>query len=275
MHSFERSSRRGCQALFGLLAGVMSWFLIAPVAHAQQQDREIIRRGEGRLDLWLFQSENDPDGSHLWKWNLRYQRPWLLPGDWKLSWRFDFPLLYTNAVGPANQDGNYDWGIGDFSGQFAFTTPDIVPNFNINFGFRLVTPTGGKSPFGSSQWKAAPQFGFSYEVELAPGYSVEFAPLVRYFHGFGTTRRGVTTTRDYDVYPTISFSLPDNWGIALWDENPPTYGARANAWFVPFDIMITKKISPRFSFGIGGAVKLIDDYPQYKYMIYGRASIYL
>jgi hypothetical protein len=244
-------------------------------AGAQEQDRDIIRRGEGRLDLRLYVHEDDPEGSHQWKWVLRYQRPWLLPGDWKLTWRFDFPLLYTNAVGPANRDGDYDVGIGDVLGQFAFTTPDIVPNLSFNFGFRLVAPTGGKRPFGSSQWKAAPQFGFSYETTPAPGYTLELAPLVRYFHGFGTTRSGVTTTRDYYVYPTITLSLPGDWAVALWDENPPIYGARANAWFVPLDIMVSKKISPRFSFGLGAAVKLIDDYPQYKYMIYGRVSIYL
>jgi hypothetical protein len=271
----EAAARRWCSRFLSLVAPAFCSVLAATEACAQQQDREIIRRGEGRVDFRTYYQEDDPDGAHQWKWVLRYQRPWLLPGDWKLSWRFDLPLLYTNAVGPANRNGDYDIGIGDVLGQFAFTTPDIVPDLNVNFGFRLVAPTGGRRPFGSSQWKAAPQLGLSYELTLAPGYTLEFAPLVRYFHGFGTTRSGVTTTREYDVYPTITLGLPGDWAIALWDENPPTYGGRANAWFVPFDIIVTKKVSPRFSFGLGAAVRLIDDYPKYKYMIYGRASIYL
>ena len=256
-----------------LLVATFLWVVGMGTAQAQsQQDLDVIRRGELRADLWMFYQKNDPDDSNLYKWVLRLQRPWFLPDDWKISWRFDLPFLYTNSPGSENPNGHYQNGLGDLFGQVAVTTPQILPNLTINFGFRMVAPTGGKSPFGSSQWKAAPQVGFAWERELAPGIFLEVAPMVRYFRGFGTLHAGTTTTRDYDVYPTIGLRLPDDWTIFLWDENSLTYGARANAWFVPFDIMVTKRIYNSFQLGFGAAVKLIDDYPQYKYMIYGRGS---
>ena len=251
------------------------------LAHAQgsQQERQLVRRGEGRADLWFYFQENDPSGNHLLQPQLRLQRPWHLPEGWKINWRFDFPLKYTDEVGAANPSGHWKAGFGDMSGQVSVTTPDLLVSdeqrgLNFNVGFRLVVPTGKRSPFGSSQWKAAPQIGLGYDRKIAEGYAFEIAPLVRYFRGFSETHSGVTTTRAYDVYPTITLYLPDQWAITMWDENPMTYNARTNAWFVPIDIMVVKRFGKYFQAGVGGAVRVINDDPSYKYMLYGRVSTF-
>ena len=244
-----------------------------PVA-AQQHEREIVERQQSRFDLWLYSQENEPTTSHQWKWLASMRTPFALPDGWKVVLRGDLPLLYTNKKGSANPDSDWNWGIGDSLGQVAFTTPKILPDLSLNFGLRLVMPTGCKSPFGASQWQIAPQIGIAWDLPLAPGLKLQVDPMLRYFHGFAPTQSGTTTKRLLDVYPTVSLALPDEWKIALWSENPMTYNERTNSWFVPFDVMVIKTIANRVQLGAGAAVRLIDTDPTYKYMFYGRASVF-
>lgn len=234
-----------------------------------------ITRLPGRADIWLFSQENEPATTHQWKWVLRFTQPFRLPDDWRVSLRADLPLLYTDKSGSANPDGDYKAHIGDMLGQIIFTTPRIAPGITANIGARVQFPTGGESPFGSSQYKLGPQAGFTWILaDVASGFGVALDPLVRYYYGVHPTEPKITTTREIDLYPEIRFEFPEAWTIALWQENPIVYNKRAGTWFVPFDIMVTKKIDNRFEVGAGAAVRLTGEDPNYKYIIYGRVSAY-
>ena len=157
--------------------------------------------------------------------------------------------------------------------QVAVRTPPVAPHLSLDVGARMVFPTGGKSPFGSSQYQFAPQFGFTWKIPgIAEGLT--FEPLARYFHGFSPTRPGITTTRTWDLYPTVTLALPDRWAVSLWYENPLIYNARTNAWFVPLDGAVLKDIGDSVQIAVGAAVRLVNDDRQYKYMIYGRTSVF-
>ncbi|HEX2886909.1 transporter [Vineibacter terrae] len=250
----------------------LAWLACLPGAQAQP-DAAAVKRLRGQVDLWLFAQENDPDGSHTWKPTFRLVQPFGLPGGWEVTLRGDIPVGHTNKVGAANQNGGYKNHVGDMLLQVSFATPPIAPHFTLGFGGRMVFPTGGKSPFGNSQYKFAPQFGFKYTLpEIAEGLT--FEPLARYFHGFSPTRPRTTTAREWSIYPTVALALPDGWSVSLWYENPLIYNARTNAWFVPLDGMVWKSVSDSVQLGLGAAVRLVNADRQYKYMIYGRTTVF-
>lgn len=256
----------------GAMTALAVWLACLHSADAQSDDSGV-KRLRGRADLWLFTQENDPDGSHTWKPTLRLQQPFGLPGGWEVTLRGDVPVVHTNKTGAANPDGEYKSHVGDMLLQVSVRTPPIAPHFTLGFGGRMVFPTGGKSPFGSSQYQFAPQFGLTWTIpEIAEGLT--FEPLARHFHGFSPTRPRITTTRTWDLYPTVTLALPDRWSVSLWYENPLIYNTRTNAWFVPLDGFVSKHVGDSVQLGLGAAVQLVNEYRQYKYMVYGRTSVF-
>jgi len=227
---------------------------------------------KGKIDFWSYYQEN-ADGTNTFKETARMQQPFQLPDNWRMTLRADLPLMYTDKQGPANRTRDWEWGWGDPLAQVSFSTPKITENISLGFGARIVVPVGDDSPYGGSQWKWAPQFSLSYDAkDITPGLT--FDPMVRYIKGFSPTRGGITTTREYDFYPTATYKFGDGWAVSLWNENPIILNDRTDKWFVPLDGMIWKTLSPSWELGFGAATKLVDDDPNYKNMVYGRITAF-
>ena len=67
--------------------------------------------------------------------------------------------------------------------------------------------------------------------------------------------------------------LGDDWMVTLWRENPLILNTLTNQWFIPLDVMVHWQALPHLSIGLGGAVSLVSDYPQYNSMVYARAAL--
>jgi hypothetical protein len=80
--------------------------------------------------------------------------------------------------------------------------------------------------------------------------------------------------RTWNLYPTVVLGLADGWSVSLWDENPLIFNARTNAWFVPLDAMVSKKVGDSVELALGAAVRLVNQERHYKYMIYARTSLF-
>jgi hypothetical protein len=253
-----------------LAGGVAATVGLSSEAWAQD-----IKRQKARVDFWGYHQENDDAAdSKQQKLTIRAQQPLLLPSDWRLTLRADLPMINTDKAGPANPGGgSYAGHIGDVLTQVAIATPQVLPDLTFSTGIRLVYPTGDKSPFGSAQWKVAPQFGASYTIR-GIGEGLNFSPLARYFHGFSPTRAGTTTSRSWDFYPEIGLNLADRWSILLWNENGISFNERTDKWFIPLDLQVLKGINEHFGVALGVATKIGGDDKSYKNMVYGRTFFY-
>jgi len=257
----DSPARRSTAGMFAALALAAS-ALGAP-ASAQQL-------GTIRFDNWLYFQENTDD-SERWQYRPRFFIPFSLPGGWTFTQRADLPVYYTDKVGPENPGGGWESGIGDWFIEEIFATPELAKNFRMSASVRFVFPTGGGSPFGADQYQWAPGVGATYAI---PEKKITISPFARYFMSFHATEPGAAKIRKLDLFPTVTFGLPDDWSLAFYPENPITYNDQTNKWFVPIDAMLIKRLSKTVEFGFGGAYGLVKDDPQYQYIINGRLTFY-
>jgi hypothetical protein len=253
-----RRSTAGTLAALALAASALG----AP-ASAQQL-------GTIRFDNWLYFQENT-DSSERWQYRPRFFIPFSLPQGWTFTQRADLPVFYTDKVGTENPSGDWKWGIGDWFIEEIFATPELAKNFRMSASVRFVFPTGGGSPFGADQYQWAPSIRATYAI---PEHKVTIGPLARYFMSFHATEPGAAKVRKLDLYPAVTFGLPDDWSLAFYPENPISYNDVTNKWFVPIDAMLIKRFSKTVEFGFGGAYGLVKDDPQYQYIINGRLTFY-
>ena len=226
--------------------------------------------GTIRFDNWLYFQENT-DNSERWQYRPRFFIPFSLPRGWTFTQRADLPVFYTDKVGTDNPSGDWKWGIGDWFIEEIFATPELAKNFRMSASVRFVFPTGGSSPFGGNQYQWAPGVGATYAI---PEQRITISPFARYFMSYHAVREGGPEVRKLDLFPGVTFGLPDNWSLAFYPENPITYNDQTNKWFVPIDAMLIKRLSKTVEFGFGGAYALVKDDPQYQYIINGRLTFY-
>jgi hypothetical protein len=136
---------------------------------------------------------------------------------------------------------------------------------------RFVFPTGGGSPFGSNQYQWAPMISATYAI---PEYKTTIAPLARYFMSYHATASDVSQVRRLDLYPTVTFGLPDDWSLSFYNENPIQYNQINHGWFVPIDVLLIKRVNRTFEFAFGGAWGIVKEDPAYRYIINGRVTFY-
>jgi hypothetical protein len=238
--------------------------LAATCADAQE-------RGPVRFDNWAYYQRNT-DESEQWQYRVRFDIPFRFPSGWEFLQRAYLPLvLYTNRTGPANPDGGWKAGLGDWFFDEFFTTPELASNLRSVLGVRLVLPTGGRSPFGSGQYQWAPVVGLAYDI---PDKGLRIAPQVRYFMSFHASEDGAAPVRRLDLYPTVSKALGNAWTLRVWDENPISYNNVSDKWFVPFDAQLVKRARKDLEFAFGAAYGLVRDDPRYLTLVYGRVSLY-
>jgi hypothetical protein len=198
---------------------------------------------------------------------LRTDGGYQLNSVWKLGWLAELPVIQQRNKAPDPADSNQITGAGDLLFQ-AVLARDLSERWAIGFGARLVAPTGDTS-LGGGKWLVMPGFGVRYSF-LEFGADTYFVPKIRYAMSFAgdPTRR---TISEPQIAPTFNIGLPDRWFLTLY----PSYDIRINfgdpssgqtgRLFVPFDMMIGRKLTDKLVMSLEGAVGLIRDYPVYKY----------
>jgi hypothetical protein len=255
---------RGCR-----LAALVVMACATGVASAQQVPKPD-ELGTVRFENWLVFLRHT-DASEQWQYSPRFFIPFNLPHGWTFTQRFDPPVIYTNSVGPDNPAGGWKAGIGDWFIEEYFTTPELDRNTTITASVRFVFPTGGSAPFGSSQYQWAPAIGMSYAI---PEDGVTISPLARYFMSYHATAEDAAKVRTLYLFPTITFGLRNDWDLSFYAENPVVYNDVIHKWFVPIDVLLTKRVNKSFGFAFGGAYGLVKDDPRYQYVINGRVTFY-
>jgi hypothetical protein len=111
-------------------------------------------------------------------------------------------------------------------------------------------------------------------VYAIPEHGVTLSPVARYFMSYHATEAGAAKVRQLDLYPAVTVDLPDRWSLAFYPKNPITYNDVTNKWLVPIDVMLTNRVTKSLELGLGSAYALVKDDPQYKYVLYGRVTLY-
>lgn len=255
-------------AILGLAAAAPS---LAPSASASESVLALPDAPKTRLETWFYYQEN-ADGSGQYKLTEKVYLPLgVSTGGWRFTGRVDVPFLETNKEGSGNPDGGWESHIGDSLTEFYVTTPPVAPDLTLGASLRLVWPTGGQPPFGAEQYQWAPSLSLNYRVPDL-GYGMTLHPLARYFMSYHAASAGAAKIRKLELYPTVTFALPDRWFIALYPENPIVYNEITGQWFVPFEAMVGKDIAERLHLGFGGAVKLGGNDPQYQSLLEARVE---
>lgn len=219
-----------------------------------------------RLDNWLYYQDNYGDTAR-WQYRAKLWFPFDLGGGYSFTQRIDLPFYYTNASGPDNSGGDWKFGASDLFIEEILDGPDVARNFRLRASLRLVTPTGGQSPFGSDQWQIAPMFGVNWRL---PEHGVTIAPYARYSYGFDERHSGVTTKRSWNLFPEVTFTLAESWSLILYPEQGITYNQRSRKWFVPAEANVSKRLSKQWELSVGGAVPIVDDDQSYRWLVQTR-----
>jgi hypothetical protein len=226
--------------------------------------------GPIRFDNWLSFQQNTGD-SGQWEYDPRLYIPFSLSRGWTFTQRIDLPVSYTDQVGTDNANGAWKAGIGDWFIEEIFATPELAKNFWIWASVRFVFPIARGSPFGSSQYQWAPALSAIYAM---PERGITFSPVARYFLSYHATEPGASKIRQLDLYPIVTFALPERWSLVFYPENGISYNDVTKKWFAPIDLMLIRRPTKDIEFGLGGAYALVKDEPQYDYTIYGRITFY-
>lgn len=246
-------------------AFALTLLLASASALAQQKENPPIR-----FDNWLFYQRNVDDSTRA-QYRPRFYIPFNLDNGGVFTQRIDLPVYYTNKVGPDNPDGDRKAGIGDWFIEETYLSPEVSKNVKWSTSLRLVFPTGGKSPFGGSQYTAAPSLGLLYSM---PERKMTINPLLRYFYSYHATEDNAGKVRRLDIFPQASFGFGEGWTLQLWPENPIDYNYVTSKWFVDVDALLVKRLSKQWEFGFGGAYALKKDDPQFKWIVNGRLTFY-
>ena len=228
--------------------------------------------GTIRFDNWLYYQENFGNTAQ-WQYRARTLIPFAFGDGWTFTQRVDVPFLYTDKPGPANSDGEWKFGLGDIFVEEIFDTPDVAKNFRLRGSVRLVTPSGGESPFGSDQWQVAPGVGFNWRFpDVLRGVTI--VPYARYFFGFDARSPDVTTVRKLSLFPEVDFKLNEKWTLAFYPEQGMSYNDRTNKWFVPIEAMLVNQVSKSWAYAFGGSYAIVDDDPSYRWLIQARITFF-
>ncbi len=269
-----------------------------PVPDTVGQAEEAVNDGQDftrpltRFDL-RFQINQISGDATAYTTTFRVDKPFLLNGgkDGILSLRVDFPLIYSDAVGRDNPNGDYEFGTSDTLTQLAYIPPaeasQDLPWDAMGFGIQLLWPTASKDMMGNEQYVAAPLAGFKFDMpQISEG---SFLVLVyRHFFNYADYSGGDMrddmheiaisptlhiSTRDTD----LPFDFIDFWGgndIRINLENG-TAKSRGDV-FIPFDIIVGKMINKSTVASINFATPIYhsDDYDLYDWKLEFRIGFF-
>jgi len=186
---------------------------------------------------------------------------------WALGLRADLPYLAKNPISSSNPNGNYIYGVGDADIQAALVH-EFDARWATGFGARLIAPTGG-DVLGTGKWQIMPGFAVRYALpEFSPNSYLE--PLARYdvsFAGDPSTKN----ISNLQFAPTLHLGLPDHWFVTFYPSadirvnyGDPVTG-QTGRLFLPFDVMIGRKLTKDLVLSLEVGVPMIKDYPVYDF----------
>lgn len=224
-----------------------------------------------RVDLAVEISE--PDGEEPeQKWTLRYQQPFVLANDSKLTFRMELPFERSDTIEPDEPPTEKRLGIGDLYAQLIYThKQDRLHAYG--FGARLYAPTASDDELGSGKWRLVPMAGYRWNLPQLSEHSY-FVFEARYDFSFA----GDEDRSDKSVLkwaPTFNYGLPGDWAIVLFPKTEMQYDFEKGGLFIPLNVGVEKEWGKRFLTSLEVAWNAFDDdQPPYDWKLEARAGVF-
>jgi hypothetical protein len=198
-----------------------------------------------------------------------------LTPQWQLAFRTDLPMRAKNPITSDNPDGDFLYGLGDADVQAA-----LIYTFNARwaagFGDRLIAPTGTNG-VGSGKWQMMPIVGFREKFpEIGP--DTYFTFLVRYDVSVAgdPSRKNISNLQ---FAPSLNLGLPNRWFVTFYPSpdirinfGDPVTG-QTGRLFLPFDVMVGRKLASDWVASLEVSVPIVDDYPVYNFKTEARLNL--
>jgi len=254
---------------FLLSAGLA--FATSPEAPSDEEinNGEDLTRPPARYDVrYQFQDKgNDVSQNTL---ILRRDQPIPLTDDWKMSTRFDLPLVENDRTSRDNPDGLNRFGTGDVLFQAALIDT-VTNNFAVATGSRVLFPTATKDQFGAGKYQLLPIIGAREKVPWLSAGS--FAELVTRYDfdvgGYG----GRSHISQVQFSPTLNIGLPNRWFVTLFPSQDFVVNLIGGPkWFIPADFSIGRSLTKDTVVSLEASVPIVKQYLLYDFKLEARLS---
>ncbi|WP_028856167.1 hypothetical protein [Psychrilyobacter atlanticus] len=163
----------------------------------------------------------------------RMDKPVVLENEWKLAFRTDIPVGFSNR---SNED---TFGSGDLLGQLIVIAPQGDKNWTWGYGAQTVFNTASEDNLGTGRNQLAPLLGIKadFKTERLKGFTYL---LIRDHNDIG----GDSDRKKQDyliVQPAINFNFSKGRFITI----APEMKLEDGEWFVPFSILVGKMVTPK------------------------------
>ena len=205
---------------------------------------------------------------------------WTGLGDgWKLYGRVDEPLVYSDEVTSSfNPNGHSRFGQGDLLTEIAIIAPPPTARIGFGAGVRAVWPTAGLNEAGEGKYQIGPVVGVRYSLpEISPGSF--FLPQVIYLNSVASRNgnKGRADINQLNIQPKFNVSLPDDWFLTAYaSENIQINYGDEGKLFIPFDLMVGKKLFDKFVASLEYSRQVIHNkgFEPYQWQLEGRLGYY-
>jgi len=209
----------------------------------------------------------------LTRLDIRLDKPVPLENKWTVSLRFDMPFIWSNLPNPyknySNPEGNYNFGSSEFLAQVLFIAPPKGRSA-FGFGFQTIFPTASDDQFGRGKYVIAPVAAGLYYPSSLPKGSFAGIMLRNEFSYAGDDYR--SDINQLVMQPLFNVNLPDRWFFTIYPEIRLDWDT--GRWFVPFDIMAGKLVTPTTVMSLEYKAGLVKDLPLYDYELEFRTGFF-
>jgi hypothetical protein len=253
-----------------------------PSIHGAFNNGEDFTRPLNRFDLReRYERLSDDGGLEPEKWVTTLRADlWTGFGQgWKLYGRTDLPLVYSNDVTSSfNPEGRARFGVGDLLNEGAIIPPPLTPRLAYGFGLRATWPTAGLNEAGQGKYQIGPLVGLRYSLpEISAGSFFLIQLIYQNSIASRNQNKGRPDINQLNIQPKINVSLPNEWFLTFFaSENIEINFAESDKLFVPFDLMVGKKLTEKLVVSLEYSRELFHDrgFEAYEWQLEGRIGYY-
>ncbi len=271
----KKISRSVCVVLIGILSiTIGSTYGYAEDGAASEEE---VNTGQDfakpltRFDIRL-KTQQSGDVDTLF-WTFRVDKPFPLDNGWKLSTRFDLPLVYSEAPSRDNPNGDWEAGVGDFLAQAVLIAPR-QGSWVAAVGVQTLWPIATQDQFGTGKYQLAPLVAAVHYPDWLPPGSF-FAGVVQdYFDVGGKGNRA--DIHELSIKPVVNVNFPDPsgpWFVTFapdmrvnWEDD--------NKWHVPFNMTLGKMLGKKTVISVEWNQTIVDSYDKYDWQLVFRIGFF-
>jgi hypothetical protein len=211
-----------------------------------------------RFDI-RYKYQNTTGDTETSLWTFRVDKPFVLNDGWKLSTRFDLPLIYSDVASLDNPRGDYEFGFSDTLTQALFISPQHG-HFAYGFGAQMIWPTASQDQMGTGKYQLAPTIGAIYYPEDLPKGSFYAIVLRDFFDIGGDDDRA--DIHQFSIQPMFNYSLPDSAFVTFGPDMRINW-EQDDDLFVPFNITLGKMINRSTVASVELNMPIVNEYDRY------------